>query len=72
MGKVMSQSPRRLRAKYTRRTNLRFMLWVFRPSREQLSGNGHKFINGAAISTIHKKMSGKEGGGLWRDIRLFG
>ena len=29
------QSPRRLRAKYTPRTNLRFMLSVFRPCREQ-------------------------------------
>src|SRR5699024_494129 len=26
-------SPRRLRAKYTLRTNLRFVLWVFRPCR---------------------------------------
>ena len=26
-------SPRRLRAKYTPRTNLRFVLWVFRPCR---------------------------------------
>ena len=28
-----SPSPRRLRAKYTPRTNLRFVLWVFRPCR---------------------------------------
>ena len=28
------QSPRRLRAKYTPRTNLRFVLWVFRPCGE--------------------------------------
>ena len=43
-----------------------------RPSREHQSGNGLKFINGAVISTIHKRMSVKEGGGLWRDIHLFG
>ena len=30
----ISQSPRRLRAKYTHRTNLRFVLCVFRPCRE--------------------------------------
>ena len=32
-----SQSPRRLRAKYTPRTNLRFVLWVFRPCGEPVS-----------------------------------
>lgn len=31
------QSPRRLRAKYTPRTNLRFVLWVFRPCGEPVS-----------------------------------
>ena len=30
-------SPRRLRAKYTPRTNLRFVLWVFRPCGEPVS-----------------------------------
>ena len=30
---VHSPSPRRLRAKYTPRTNLRVVLWVFRPCR---------------------------------------
>lgn len=29
--------PRRLRAKYTPRTNLRFVLWVFRPCGEPVS-----------------------------------
>ena len=29
-------SPRRLRAKYTHRTKLRFVLWVFRPCRGQI------------------------------------
>ena len=33
-------SPRRLRAKYTIRTNLRFVLWVFRPCRELLLPKG--------------------------------
>ena len=33
-------SPRRLRAKYTLRTNLRFVLWVFRPCRELLLPKG--------------------------------
>ena len=42
------QSPRRLRAKYTPRTNLRFMLSVFRPCREQ-SHAGVTYTNAAAF-----------------------
>ena len=41
------QSPRRLRAKYTPRTNLRFMLSVFRPCREQ-SHAGVTYTNAVA------------------------
>ena len=36
-GITVLQSPRRLRAKYTPRTNLRFVLWVFRPCGEPVS-----------------------------------
>ena len=36
-----SKSPRRLRAKYTPRTNLRFVLWVFRPCGEPVSSSGY-------------------------------
>ena len=42
------QSPRRLRAKYTPRTNLRFMLSVFRPCREQ-SHAGVTYTNAVAF-----------------------
>ena len=42
------QSPRRLRAKYTPRTNLRFMLSVFRPCREQ-SHAGMTYTNAVAF-----------------------
>ena len=42
------QSPRRLRAKYTSRTNLRFMLSVFRPCREQ-SHAGVTYTNAVAF-----------------------
>ena len=42
------QSPRRLRAKYTPRTNLRFMLSVFRPCRGQ-SHAGVTYTNAAAF-----------------------
>ena len=42
------QSPRRLRAKYTPRTNLRFMLSVFRPCREQ-SHAGVAYTNAVAF-----------------------
>ena len=41
-------SPRRLRAKYTPRTNLRFMLSVFRPCREQ-SHAGVTYTNAVAF-----------------------
>lgn len=44
----ISQSPRRLRAKYTPRTNLRFMLSVFRPCREQ-SHAGVTYTNAVAF-----------------------
>lgn len=44
----MYQSPRRLRAKYTPRTNLRFMLSVFRPCREQ-SHAGVTYTNAVAF-----------------------
>lgn len=40
--------PRRLRAKYTPRTNLRFMLSVFRPCREQ-SHAGVTYTNAVAF-----------------------
>ncbi len=36
-GITVLQSPRRLIAKYTPRTNLRFVLWVFRPCWEPVS-----------------------------------
>ena len=42
------QSPRRLRVKYTHRTNLRFMLSVFRPCREQ-SHAGVTYTNAVAF-----------------------
>ena len=42
------QSPRRLRAKYTPRTNLRFMLSVFRPCKEQ-SHAGVTYTNAVAF-----------------------
>ena len=42
------QSPRRLRAKYTPHTNLRFMLSVFRPCREQ-SHAGVTYTNAVAF-----------------------
>ena len=42
------QSPRRLRAKYTPRTNMRFMLSVFRPCREQ-SHAGVTYTNAVAF-----------------------
>jgi len=42
------QSPRRLRVKYTPRTNLRFMLSVFRPCREQ-SHAGVTYTNAVAF-----------------------
>ena len=42
------QSPRRLRAKYTTHTNLRFMLSVFRPCREQ-SHAGVTYTNAVAF-----------------------
>ena len=42
------QSPRRLRAKFTHRTNLRFMLSVFRPCREQ-SHAGVTYTNAVAF-----------------------
>ena len=42
------QSPRRLSAKYTPRTNLRFMLSVFRPCREQ-SHAGMTYTNAVAF-----------------------
>ena len=42
------QSPRRLRANYTPRTNLRFMLSVFRPCREQ-SHAGVTYTNAVAF-----------------------
>ena len=42
------QSPRGLRAKYTHRTNLRFMLSVFRPCREQ-SHAGVTYTNAVAF-----------------------
>ena len=42
------QSPRRLRAKYTPRTNLRVVLWVFRPCREQ-SHAGVTYTNAVAF-----------------------
>ena len=60
-------SPRRLRAKYTHRTKLRFMLWVFRPYRGQIyasvnykccriyggAGYGRWFVNGCL--SIHSR-----------------
>ena len=45
------QSPRRLRAKYTPRTNLRFMLSVFRPCREQ-SHAGVTYTNAVAFGYV--------------------
>ena len=45
---IRYQSPRRLRAKYTPRTNLRFMLSVFRPCREQ-SHAGVTYTNAVAF-----------------------
>ena len=61
------QSPRRLRAKYTPRTNLRFMLSVFRPCREQshagvtytnavafgYAGYGNEFTTISLILSVH-------------------
>lgn len=44
-------SPRRLRAKYTLRTNLRFVLWVFRPCREQ-SHAGVTYTNATAFEVM--------------------
>ena len=44
-------SPRRLRAKYTPRTNLRFVLWVFRPCRG-LSDNADTSV----YSVITRKL----------------
>lgn len=45
------KSPRRLRAKYTLRTNLRFVLWVFRPCREQ-SHAGVTYTNATAFEVM--------------------
>ena len=44
-------SPRRLRAKYTLRTNLRFVLWVFRPCREQ-SHASVTYTNAVAFEVV--------------------
>ena len=46
-------SPRRLRAKYTHRTKLRFVLCVFRDCIELNAGNGDGFVNGCLCIHSH-------------------
>lgn len=67
LGCTSPTSPRRMRAKYTHRTNLRFVLCVFRPCRGQIyasvnykccriyayAGHGKKFVNGCL--SIHSR-----------------
>ena len=53
----ISQSPRRLRAKYTHRTKLRFMLKGISPCRELNAGYGNAFVNGCL--SIHLQKYGR-------------
>ena len=46
-------SPRRLRAKYTHRTKLRFVLCVFRDCIEPNAGYGNGFVNGCLCIHSH-------------------
>ena len=46
-------SPRRLRAKYTHRTKLRFVLCVFRDCIEPNAGYGDRFVNGCLCIHSH-------------------
>ena len=52
-------SPRRLRAKYTHRTKLRFVLCVFRPCRGYYAGNGGGFVYGCLCIHSHYAIEGR-------------
>ena len=52
-------SPRRLRAKYTHRTKLRFVLCVFRDCIELNAGNGDGFVNGCLCIHSHEALEGR-------------
>ena len=52
-------SPRRLRAKYTHRTKLRFVLCVFRDCIELNAGHGGGFVNGCLCIHSHEALEGR-------------
>ena len=52
-------SPRRLRAKYTHPTKLRFVLCVFRDCIELNAGNGDGFVNGCLCIHSHEALEGR-------------
>ena len=52
-------NPRRLRAKYTHRTKLRFVLCVFRLCRGYYAGNGGGFVYGCLCIHSHYAIEGR-------------
>lgn len=56
---AFSISHRRLKAKYTHRTKLRFVLCVFRDCIELNAGNGDGFVNGCLCTHSHEALEGR-------------
>ena len=65
-------SPRRLRAKYTHRTNLRFVLCVFRLAGSHYAGYGNQFVNGhRSVHSQRQALCCREGGSVYRKKFIY-